>query len=313
MEDLIEILADYLSQFETDSLDALVSPISEHFDLFSTDWLDNLDTGLDANLNLVDDLDLENLDIAADLAPGGVEDISTVDPYGPDDLLDLDEEVIARDDPEQLAPVSETVDGLGYSSEKATAGSGLLGFLDFGTVHGDPEDALDSYHYQEYTDTCAIACQIDIIEDLTGKSYDESMLRSLAMELGYYTPGEGTPPDYVGALIEMAGIDTENHYDATLDDLRAWLDQDGSIIVGVDAVEIWEPAFLQDLRLADLWDIPEAGHAVRVTGIEDNPITGEATVILNDPGVPDGAGVRIPADDFLDAWEDTGRFACITT
>jgi len=313
MEDLIEILAEYVSQLEPDSLDALVSPLSEHFDLFSTDWLDSLDIGLDANLDFVGDLDLEALDLSLNLAPGGLEDISTPDVQGLDHLLDLDGEGITQGDLEHLMPVSETLDGLGYSSEKITAASGLFDFMDLGTVHGDPEGALDSYHTQEYADTCAIACQIDIIEDLIGKNYDESMLRSLATELDYYTPGEGTPPDYVGALLEMAGIETENHYEASLDDLREWLDQGESIIVGVDGVEIWEPAFLQDLRLADLWDMPEAGHAVRVTGIEDNPVTGEVTVILNDPGVEDGAGGRVLADDFLDAWKDFGSFACVTT
>lgn len=60
--------------------------------------------------------------------------------------------------------------------------------------------------------------------------------------------------------------------------------------------------------------MPEQGanHAVQVIGIDrsdpDNPV-----VILNDPGQPNGQGIRVNADDFVDAWQDSDRFMVSTT
>ena len=68
-----------------------------------------------------------------------------------------------------------------------------------------------------------------------------------------------------------------------------------------------------DKVLANVSGMPEQGanHAVQVIGIDnsdpDNPV-----VILNDPGHPNGQGVRVAADDFMDAWEDSDNFMVST-
>ena len=51
-------------------------------------------------------------------------------------------------------------------------------------------------------------------------------------------------------------------------------------------------------------------HAVQVIGIDysdpDNPM-----VILNDSGHPDGCGLEVPMDTFLDAWDDADNMMII--
>src|SRR5690606_26684941 len=68
------------------------------------------------------------------------------------------------------------------------------------------------------------------------------------------------------------------------------------IIVGIDSADVYnggggpfDPGM-------------EAGHAVVITGIDDGP---PGMVYINDPGFPDGAGVAIEMDMFIDAWEDS--------
>jgi hypothetical protein len=74
----------------------------------------------------------------------------------------------------------------------------------------------------------------------------------------------------------------------------------------VDANEIWSPSGEEQLK--DLLFMPEANHAVMVTGYNDST----QTVILNDPGHPNGAGMKVDLKDFENAWNDSCNFMVST-
>ena len=179
-------------------------------------------------------------------------------------------------------------------------------------VHGDPLSALTSFKEQCFNDSCAVACQSQILQQWTGEGFDEQILAQQAKAMGWYVPGSGTPLMHTGSLLELHGFDTDNVAGATIDGLKEWLEQGKAIIAGVDGEEIWNVGSPQ-CTLSELMGYPDAGHAVRVTGVVEDLSSGVTSVVLNDPGHAAGAGVKIPIQDFLDAWEDTGNFACVVS
>ena len=72
--------------------------------------------------------------------------------------------------------------------------------------------------------------------------------------------------------------------------------------MGIDADEMWEGG-------SDDFYGPGMGanHAIQVIGVDhtdpENPM-----VIINDSGVANGQCVSVPADLFMDAWEDSDNF-----
>jgi len=169
-------------------------------------------------------------------------------------------------------------------------------------VHGTPEEDAKFWHHQGSDFTCAVVSQEYILESFTGQDLSEEDLTAEAIIKGYCLPGVGSYPEYVGSLLEDYGIKVFRSIGNTIDDLKNNLASGKKVIVSLDANEIWDPTGLH--QLMDLFFMPQANHAVMVTGYDD--ISQE--VILNDPGHPDGAGMRIPLSVFENAWEDSGRF-----
>ena len=171
--------------------------------------------------------------------------------------------------------------------------------MDMDGIIGNPTESLDSWHVQS-ENTCAVVSQLFILENLLDREFDEGELREIAEEHGWYD--NGTRMEDVGKLLEYYGVDVEQSTGNTLDDLRSSLQENNQIIVGLDADEIWsgqnEEMFGPGM---------DANHAVQVIGIdESNP--DDVKVIINDSGVTNGQGVMVPADLFMDAWEDSGCF-----
>lgn len=182
-------------------------------------------------------------------------------------------------------------------------------------IVGDPASDLENWHMQTYEDTCAIASQEFILDEMTGRDFSEDELRQEAIDNGWYTPGGGTPLECTGNLLEAHGIDVDKQYGGTLEDLNGKLAEGENVIVALDSDEILNPNGIDaDDMLANVAGMPEQGanHAVQVIGIDhsdpDNPV-----VILNDPGQPNGQGIRVDADEFVDAWQDSDRFMVSTT
>lgn len=182
-------------------------------------------------------------------------------------------------------------------------------------IYGNPEEDMDNWHMQTHEDTCAVVSQEFILDELTGHDFTENELMHLAEENGWYTPGGGTSFENVGKILEAYGINVERTYDNSLEDIAAKLESGEKIIVGIDSNEIWSdgPGELLDELLSDVLGIPDQGadHAVEVIGI-DNSDPNHPVVILNDPGHPDGMGMRVPADEFVEAWEDSGTYMVST-
>jgi hypothetical protein len=182
-------------------------------------------------------------------------------------------------------------------------------------IIGNPTDDLEHWHQQTYQDTCAVSCQEFILDDLTGHDFTEDQLRQEAYANGWYTPGGGTPMECMGNILAAHGLEVEKHYGGTLDDISQKLAQGDKVMVAIDSDEIWNPDSIDDDDLLSSFvGMPgqDANHAVQVVGI-DTSDPSNPMVILNDPGSPDGQGTMIPADNFLNAWEDSGNFMVATT
>lgn len=161
-------------------------------------------------------------------------------------------------------------------------------------IIGNPEESMDAYHEQETPTSCAVCAQEFVLEQLTDREFTEEELRELAEENGWYEPGGGTLPHNMAKILEDFGVECTMDYDNTIEDIERCLENDGAVIVAVDIFEVYHT------------DIPGEGanHAVQVIGIDksdpENPM-----VILNDSGVPDGGGIMVPLDDFMNAWADS--------
>lgn len=170
---------------------------------------------------------------------------------------------------------------------------------DMSRVVGDPVAYMDNWHPQETNFSCAVAAQEFAIEEILGIEVDEAELRRIAVENGWLSDG-GTPLMDIGRLMEHMGLNVHVSFNNTFEELCACLARGIHPVVGVDADELWsgenEEIFLPGR---------DANHAIQVIGVDfsnqDSPM-----VIINDSGVANGCGAMVPADLFMEAWEDSG-------
>ena len=169
-------------------------------------------------------------------------------------------------------------------------------------VSGDPGEAMEYWEFQGDTKRCAVYSQKFIIEQYTGQEVDIEDIVDVATDNGWFTEEGGTPLLFVGKLLDHYGVPNETSYNNSLDDLREALDSGKMVVIGVDSGEYWKGENDSIFSPAD-----GADHAVQVIGIDySNPE--QPMVILNDSGSPDGCGELIPADVFMDAWDDSDCF-----
>lgn len=172
--------------------------------------------------------------------------------------------------------------------------------IDDDGIVGDPADDMENWHLQETDSSCAVCAQEFVLEELLDRDFTEEELRDFAEQNGWYSEN-GTPMEDVGNILEAYGLQVNKHEGGSIEDIEKCLDNGGSVIVGLDADEIW----YGDNDIFGPGD--DANHAVEVIGVDysdpDNPM-----VILNDSGTPDGCGSEIPLDQFMDAWEDSNCF-----
>lgn len=157
---------------------------------------------------------------------------------------------------------------------------------------------------QSYPDTCAIKSQQLILES-NGIDVSESELRDEAIGNGWYNPGYGTPMENVGDLLENHGMEVHRYVNATVSDIADELSKGHQVIVGVDSGELWNSG--PDETFEDIIYGEQADHALLVSGIVVDPFTSEESVLLTDPGTGDVC-MEYPADQFEDAWDDSGDF-----
>ncbi len=269
----------------------------QHLDTDGDGRFDTIQTDLTLDMDNDGFADLHSVVIGRDTDGDGVLDwMQTAEDFDNDGIFDSIHEYSGLDGldltddggfPDGGAPAYETFD-----PDSA----------DMDRVIGDPEEAMESWHWQETGSSCAVASQEFVLEQLTGREFDESDLRELAEEQGWYSPEGGTPMDDVGNILEHMGLTVERSQGNSIEDLERCLENGGEVIVGVDSSEIWEG---QD----DDFFGPgmDADHAVQVIGL-DYSDPGSPMVILNDPGAANGGGAMLSLDVFMGAWEDSGCF-----
>lgn len=174
-------------------------------------------------------------------------------------------------------------------------------------IFGEPSEDTKHWHMQEGLDTCAIVSQKYILDSYLDYDVTENELVEHATKNGYYYPGSGTFPEDVGKLLEDYGVAVERTEGNNFNDILEKLKTNEKIIVGVDANEIWANSSSEQLK--DLFFMPEANHAVQVIGYNNE----SQTVILNDPGHPDGKGIKVNLSDFEKAWQDSNNFIVSAT
>ena len=168
-------------------------------------------------------------------------------------------------------------------------------------IAGDPQEDMDEWHLQTEQNSCAIACQSFVAEQLLeGDFSEEEMIRN-AKAMGVYDSASGTAASDVGELLENLGLEVDRWFDAGLGEIAQALEEGEKVICGVSSQILANP------ELANLPGI-KADHAVQVIGI-DATDPENVQVILNDPGVLDGQGIRHDLDIFMKAWETGGNYA----
>lgn len=173
---------------------------------------------------------------------------------------------------------------------------------------GDPIQEAQFWHEQTSPTSCALVAQTNIYESITGEHLSEDEICRIAEANCWYSCESGTPLSSVGNILNALGVPTEQRYEATLVDVAEALERGNKVIVGLDANEIWTP--LRDATTDEPIEQSDAGHAVWVTGIDQEP-DGSVKIILNDSGNPDGQMNAVDAKDFLNAWYDFGNFLAI--
>ncbi len=184
---------------------------------------------------------------------------------------------------------------------------------------GNPDVQADFCETQIWDDNCAVVAETSIINQFhPDLNLDQETAAYISATNGWYQPGGGTSPDVIGNMMDSFGISSHTNTNATASDLAWELQQGHGIIVGVNSSELWETGPFAEIKHEickafgldnQIWN--PADHAVTVTGIDksdpENPM-----VVINDSGVPDGAGVEYPLDKFIDAWENGGCYYVAT-
>lgn len=178
---------------------------------------------------------------------------------------------------------------------------------DLGAMVGDPISDAMHYQAQTHSDTCAVVAQQGILKQF-GIDLTETDLRDYAYSQGWYQPGGGTPLADVGNILEAAGVDTHHVADASIHDIESELNAGRKVIVGLDANEVWTPQ--PGSNPLNWWraELPDAGHAVWITGVDREA----GFIYMNDSGHYAGQARAVAIDDFKNAWEDYGNFYCAT-
>jgi hypothetical protein len=168
---------------------------------------------------------------------------------------------------------------------------------------GDPRGAAEYWSQQQSDYSCAVAAQQSIINQFCDPKLTETQLAELAEQMEWYDPETGTAATKLASLLEWAGFSTDLTTGAEWNDLAEALNRGDSVLVCLDANEVYSSASDVDGNLSEYID---AGHAVRVTGMGVDA-EGREIIFLSDPGVPDGMSKVAYRDEFINAWQDFGR------
>ena len=163
----------------------------------------------------------------------------------------------------------------------------------------------DTYQWEQ--DTCAIRSQ-EIVLRSFGTFVPQEELMKLAEQNGWYTPGDGTPMEHVGNLLDLYNVPNHRMANANVFNLADELGQGHKVIVGVDVDELYGNSFWQSIKEYLVGKTPN--HAMIVSGLDtSNP--DNLKVTLTDPGTGKTL-FECPYEKFLSAWNDSECFMVAT-
>ena len=166
---------------------------------------------------------------------------------------------------------------------------------------GDPSGRAHLVHTQQYTDSCGIVSQQEVLTYLGLVSGDdplatEKALAAEAQSRGFFR--DGTPTAYSADLLVERRVLVKKEVNAPLELLDAAVRRGGMIIASVDARYLWNQATPGVLA-----------HSIVITGAEVDHSDGKTVgYYLNDSGKdPPERGQFIPIDTFRKAWEGASK------
>lgn len=160
----------------------------------------------------------------------------------------------------------------------------------------------------ENANTCAIQAQQLILQDYGVFVSDEELLE-VAVANGWYVDEIGSPFDFIGELLNYYNVQSVQMRNANIYYLMQELSKGHRIIVGVDDNDLSQT---QSWRNFDEVIVgQEANHVLMVAGI-DTRDPQDVKVIVTDPA-NDDISKSYPAEQFLDAWRESGFFMVATT
>lgn len=162
-------------------------------------------------------------------------------------------------------------------------------------------DSHGVYCHQDTGFTCAVVSQEMILKEF-GIDVSETELAVEATEKGWLSTA-GTPMCNTGLLLQEHGVAC--HQGCGMEGIVEELAQGHKVIVGVDSNELWGVESQPD------WLQLNPNHALVLQGIRQHE-DGSYTVVVNDPGDPEGAGKEYPLEHFADAANDSGFFYVAT-
>lgn len=178
--------------------------------------------------------------------------------------------------------------------DDAMAPLGAMVDSSLGAIHGAAAGAAPYWFLQHGNGYCLPASLTEVLSEVTGEDLpDESVVDARLDELGMPAGPDGLPLAAGVSLLESFGVDAHMETGASLTELENYLDEGRSVILGVNADDIW-------YGHNDPSDNPSGGanHALVVTAID----TTDGVVVLSDPGNPDGNEETVPLSEFEEAW-----------
>ena len=167
-------------------------------------------------------------------------------------------------------------------------------------VHGSPSVA-HAYWFPQQGEDCVPASVTQVLSEVSGHPVSEQDVLQRMTQLGLELPtaSHGVPFQDAEQLLQSYNVPCHLQEHATMDDLKHYLDQGRSVILGVDPDPIWYPGEPDQ----------HEGHAVMITAIDET--TGMIT--LDDTGNPHGGNEeQVPISQFQTAWDEHQDMLVVT-
>lgn len=150
--------------------------------------------------------------------------------------------------------------------------------------------------------TCGQHCE-EFILSRRSIVFDEAELISVAREHGWLQEG-GTRIGDLGNVLEKVGLNVTKEFDYSIDDIDRLLREGKDVIAVVDGGELVGDRNMERMEDKYIGEIPD--HAIVVTQVDLE----QQTVEVYDPQ-SENERDTYPMEQFLDAWEDSGRYLVV--